>query len=198
MPPSRSSDRAHRCARLGAGRLLPARDDRRFRESSHRGRLGSVPAPLTYAASIVIHAPASVVYAAVSDVTRTGEWSPVCQECWWDEGDGPWTGAFFTGRNVTPTRTWTTRCEVIVADVDRAFGWSVSDGNVEWIYTLDVVDGGTELTESWVFTEKGQHHFRERFGDTAPEEIDSRTTAARDGIPVTLAAIKQAIERATA
>ena len=23
----------------------------------------------------------------VSDVTRMGEWSPVCKACWWDEGD---------------------------------------------------------------------------------------------------------------
>lgn len=102
-----------------------------------------MPEPLTHADSIVIAAPRSAVYAAISDVTRTGEWSPVCRECWWDEGDGPWVGSFFTGRNVTPTRTWETRCEVIVADVDAAFGWSVAGGDVLWTYRLDDVPGGT-------------------------------------------------------
>ena len=153
--------------------------------------------PLTHAASIVVAAPRRAVYAAVSDVTRTGEWSPVCQECWWDEGDGPRVGAFFTGRNVTPTRTWETRCEVIVADRDTAFGWSVTDGNVEWTYRLADIDGGTELTESWVFTAKGQAFFHERFGARAPEEIAAREAAARSGIPATLAAIKRVVERPT-
>lgn len=156
-----------------------------------------MPEPLTYAASVVVAAPRSVVYSAVSDVTRTGEWSPVCQECWWDEGDGPWVGSFFTGRNVTPTRSWETRCEVIVADVDEAFGWSVTDGNVHWTYRLEHVEAGTELTESWVFTEKGQAFFKERFGESASDEIESRAVAAREGIPATLAAIKKAVERAT-
>ena len=42
------------------------------------------------------------VYAMVADVTRMGEWSPVCKACWWDEGDGPRVGAWFTGRNEQP------------------------------------------------------------------------------------------------
>lgn len=156
-----------------------------------------MPEPLTHEASIVVSAPPSVVYSAVSDVTRTGEWSPVCEACWWDEGGGPWVGSFFTGRNVTPTRTWETRCQVIVADVDQAFGWSVSDGNVHWVYRLEGVEGGasTELTELWVFTEKGQNVFKERFGESAPKEIASRTAAAHAGIPATLAAIKRVIEQ---
>lgn len=149
---------------------------------------------LTYAASIHIDAPIQDVYAAVSDVTRTGEWSPVCQDCWWDESDGPWVGSFFTGRNVTPTRTWETRCEVIVADVDEAFGWSVTDGNVHWTYRLKPTAGGTGLTESWTFTEKGQAFFAQRFGAAAPQEIALRQAAAHEGIPVTLAAIKRVLE----
>ena len=41
------------------------------------------------------------VYDMISDVTRMGEWSPVCVACWWDEGDGPREGSWFTGRNET-------------------------------------------------------------------------------------------------
>lgn len=149
---------------------------------------------LTFADSIEILATPEEVYATVSDVTRTGEWSPVCQECWWDEGDGPRVGAFFTGRNVTPDRTWETRCEVIAADEGRRFGWSVSGGRVFWIYTLEPTERGTVLSESWEFTPEGQAFFAERFGDDAPAEIEARRRTALEGIPTTLAAIKRVVE----
>lgn len=157
-------------------------------------RIGSM-ADLTHADSIIIDVPPSVAYAAISDITRMGEWSPVCKECWWDEGHGPSVGSYFTGRNETPTRTWETRSQVVVADVDRAFGWSVSDGRVHWTYTFEPVDGGTKVTESWVFTEKGQAFFEDRFGDTAPQEVAARKASAEAGIPATLAAMKEALER---
>jgi ribosome-associated toxin RatA of RatAB toxin-antitoxin module len=150
---------------------------------------------LTYAESVLVAATPQEVYAVVSDVTRTGEWSPVCQECWWDEGDGPHVGAFFTGRNVTVDRTWETRCEVVAAKEGRAFGWSVSDGNVYWTYTMQAVDGGTELTESWEFTPKGHEFFELRFGDAAAAQIAQRQQAARDGIAATLATMKKIIEQ---
>ncbi len=152
-------------------------------------------APLTHSDSIHIAASPAEVYLVVSDITRTGEWSPVCQECWWDEGDGPRVGAFFTGRNVTEDRTWETRCEVIAAKEDSEFGWSVTDGNVHWIYSMAAVGGGTQLTESWVFTSKGQTFFEQRFGDDAAREVALRVAAAHEGIPITLAAIKNVIER---
>ncbi|MGJ9413999.1 SRPBCC family protein [Aeromicrobium sp. CF4.19] len=153
--------------------------------------------PRTYSDSIVIAADPDTVYAVVSDVTRTGEWSPICQECWWDEGDGPRVGAHFTGRNVLPDRTWETRSQVIAAEPRRRFAWSVGPGRVQWGYVLEPVgpDGSsTQLTETWEFTAAGQSYFHERFGDDAPGEIENRTQLAREGIPATLAAIKGVIE----
>ena len=41
---------------------------------------------LSYSESIVIAASPDAVYDLVSDMTRMGEWSPVCRACWWDEG----------------------------------------------------------------------------------------------------------------
>ena len=78
---------------------------------------------LTHSGSIVINRSPEDVYDMVADVTRTGEWSPVCEECWWDESEveGPRIGAKFTGRNVTPVRTWETRSEVVAADRGRAY-----------------------------------------------------------------------------
>ena len=59
-------------------------------------------------------------------MTRTGEWSPVCPACWWDEGaETGQVGVWFTGRNETPERTWETRSQVVAADRGREFAWLV-------------------------------------------------------------------------
>ncbi|MFT3876718.1 MAG: SRPBCC family protein [Propioniciclava sp.] len=152
---------------------------------------------LTYSESIHIDAAPAAVYAAVSDVTRIGEWSPVCRECWWDEGDGPRVGAMFTGRNVDSGREWQTRSQVTVADEGRAFGWSVGPGFVLWACTMQESGDGTLLTEAWEFLPAGLAVFEERFGDEAAAQIADREAAARAGIPATLAAIKRAIERSS-
>ena len=144
--------------------------------------------------SINVAASPQDLYALVSDVTRMGEWSPICRACWWDEGAGPEVGAWFTGRNETPDRTWETRSQVVAADPGRKFAWEVNNGWVYWGYTLEPEGDGTRLTESWEFLPKGLAGFRERFGDQADAEIDKRRDAARDGIPATIAAIKRTAE----
>ena len=69
--------------------------------------------------SIAVAVTPDDLYALVSDVTRMGGRSPICRACWWDEGDGPRVGAWFTGRNELPERTWETRKQVIAADPGR-------------------------------------------------------------------------------
>jgi len=149
---------------------------------------------LSHSESVVVAAAPEAVYDLVSDVTRTGEWSPVCRACWWDEDGGPRVGAWFTGRNVTPARTWETRSQVVVADRGREFAWMVGDRYVRWAFRMQPVDGGTELTESWEFLPAGLASFAERYGDEAGAQIADRTRAAHEGIPATLAAIKRIAE----
>ncbi|PRC44520.1 polyketide cyclase [Mycobacterium sp. ITM-2017-0098] len=144
--------------------------------------------------SITVAVPPEQLYALVSDVTRMGEWSPVCRACWWDEGDGPRAGAWFTGRNETPERTWETRSRVVAAEPGREFAWEVNEGWVYWGYCFAPEGSATRLTESWEFLPKGIAGFRERFGDAADAEIEKRSEAARLGIPATLAAIKKTAE----
>jgi hypothetical protein len=134
------------------------------------------------------------LYEMVSDVTRMGEWSPVCRECWWDEGGGPREGAWFTGRNETPERTWETRSQVVAAEPGRRFAWEVNNGWVYWCFTFAPYGAGSLLTEEWIFLPAGIEGFRERFGDQADAEIEKRRAAAESGIPATLAAIKKAAE----
>jgi hypothetical protein len=147
-----------------------------------------------YSESVVVGRSPEDLYDMISDVTRMGEWSPICRACWWDDGDGPRTGAWFTGRNELPERTWETRSEVVAADRGREFAFVVGGSWVRWGYTFTPVDGGTQVTESWEFLSGGITRFNDRYGDDAEAQIAERTEAARRGIPVTLAAIKQAAE----
>src|ERR1019366_10286039 len=95
---------------------------------------------LNYSESIVIARPADVLYDMVSDVTRMGEWSPICKACWWDAGGGPRVGAWFTGRNETSERIWETRCEVVLAERGREFAFVVGGSWVRWGYTFTPVE----------------------------------------------------------
>jgi hypothetical protein len=146
------------------------------------------------AESIVVDRTPEDLYDMVSDVARMGEWSPVCKACWWDVGDSATVGAWFSGRNETPNRTWETRSEVVVADRGREFAFIVGGSWVRWGYTFSPVDGGTEITESWEFLPGGAAMFEERYGADAQAEIAIRTEAARTGIPATLSAIKKDAE----
>ena len=94
--------------------------------------------------SIIIERSPEEIFDMVADVTRVGEWSPMCTACWWDEGDGPDVGAKFTGRNEQGERTWETRSEVVAADRGRQFAWVVVEpptrarwGYHSWPWTED-------------------------------------------------------------
>lgn len=146
--------------------------------------------------SVTVQASAEDLYALVSDITRTGEWSPVCTACWWDEeAEAGWVGSWFTGHNELPGRTWETRSQVVAADPGREFAWEVGGRLVRWGFILDPAGAGaTTLTETWEFLPDGIAFFEEKFGDAAAAQIADRTQQALDGIPRTLAAIKQIAE----
>jgi hypothetical protein len=151
---------------------------------------------LQHSESIDIARSADDLYDMVSDVTRMGEWSPVCKACWWDEGESAGVGAMFTGRNETPERTWETRSQVVVADRGREFAFVVQSTGTRWGYTFSGREDGTRITESWEFPPSGYEFFQQRFGDDTDAQVASRQQAARQGIAATLAAIKKAAESA--
>lgn len=145
--------------------------------------------------SRTVSASAEELYALVSDISRTGEWSPVCASCWWDdESQAGQVGAWFTGRNELPHRTWETRSEVVAAEPGREFAWIVGGTLVRWGFSIAPAEDGSVLTESWEFLPGGIAMFEEKFGDQAATEIADRTQQALDGIPRTLAAIKRIAE----
>lgn len=138
--------------------------------------------------SITVVATPEQVYALVSDVTRTGEWSVQTERAAWD-GQERGVGATFTGHNRTAEREWTTVSTVVAADPGREFAWTVGPGRARWGYRMQGTEGGTLLTLFTATTETTEAYFAERFGDAAAEQLAVRQEAARDGIPVTLARI---------
>ncbi len=92
-----------------------------------------------------------LVYAAISDVTRMGEWSEECYLCAWDETyDGPVVGATFNGHNRHGGHQWTTQGRVIEADAGRAFAFECSMVDVHyatWGYRIEPTPSGCRVTE---------------------------------------------------
>jgi uncharacterized protein YndB with AHSA1/START domain len=91
------------------------------------------------------------VYAAISDVTRMGEWSEECRACEWHEGvEGPVVGATFDGHNQHGNHQWTTQGKVIEADPGRAFAFECSMMDFHystWGYRIEKTASGSRVTE---------------------------------------------------
>ncbi len=92
-----------------------------------------------------------LAYAAISDVTRMGEWSEECHACAWHEGfDGPVVGATFDGHNRNGQHEWTTQGKVIEADPGRAFAFECSMMEFHfstWGYRFEPTTSGCRVTE---------------------------------------------------
>jgi hypothetical protein len=149
---------------------------------------------LTHSESVVVEASPDAVYALISDVTRTGELSPECKQCWWDEGASGRVGDGFTGRNVAGDHTWDVHCTVIAADPGREFAFSVGDEYARWVYSMQAEGAGTRLTEAWEFLPNGINLFHDMYGDDAEAHIAARIGVAHQGIGDTLAAVKRIAE----
>jgi Polyketide cyclase / dehydrase and lipid transport len=154
----------------------------------------------TYADFIVIARQRDVLFDLVSDVTRMGDWRPGCKTCWWDEGDGPHVGAWFTCRNESleqlgNTRSqWEHRAQVTVANRGREFAFVIGGSWIRWSYRFADALGGTGVTETCTCLPPGIRRFHDRFGDDADERIAQRGGAAYLGMAETLASIKRVAE----
>ncbi|HET6818785.1 MAG TPA: SRPBCC family protein [Mycobacteriales bacterium] len=104
-------------------------------------------------ASIVIDAPVEAVWALVSDVTRTGEWSVECRGAdWLDGASGAVKGARFRGRNRRNATRWSRICEVLEVDAAQRLSWRtlptrLLPDSTRWEFELAPAEAGTRLTE---------------------------------------------------
>ena len=141
-----------------------------------------------------IAAPPEAVYAAISDVTRMGEWSEECHACEWNDGfDGPAVGARFDGHNRAGDREWTSQGTVIEADPGRAFAFECSMYDFHystWGYRIEPTESGCRVTE-WtedLRPESAMEMAKQISG------IDDRTARNRQTMSGTLERLAAALE----
>lgn len=153
------------------------------------------PAARQHSVSRWVDASPEEVYAVVSDVTRTGEWSPTCRACRWVDPQQTGVGARFEGDNQNIVRSWTTVSTVTAADPGRRFAWTVGEGYVDWAYEMEPTEeGDTLLTQTWHFTPRGADFFAQRYGADAAAQADQRERSAREDMPASLARIAAVVE----
>jgi Polyketide cyclase / dehydrase and lipid transport len=147
------------------------------------------------AESVVVTAEPADVYAAVSDVRRMARWSPECFAVWvWSRRDARPKG--FVGFNRRGPLVWFTTCRVVTDEPGREFAFDVTTFGMpvsRWTYRLAPSPEGTELTEHWSDRRSRGAYILGRIfvGRVAGHRED----ANREGIRITLARLKQDLER---
>jgi uncharacterized protein YndB with AHSA1/START domain len=144
--------------------------------------------------SRAVAAPAELVYALVSDVTRMGEWSPETSSCRWVGGAGSAApGARFRGSNRRGPLVWTTTCTVTAAEPGHRFAFTVTWAGVpisDWAYDFVPYAGGCTVQESWTDRRPGLM----RLASVPVMGIADRAAHNRRGMVATLAAVARACE----
>jgi hypothetical protein len=108
---------------------------------------------------ILIGAGPGCVYDLISDVTRTGDWSPECRRCaWLDGADGPAAGARFRGWNRSGLVRWSRQVEVVEATPREVFAFRtlpdvLNKDSTTWRYRLFPDHSGTRLVHSYEINE---------------------------------------------
>ena len=109
----------------------------------------------TVEVSTDVAAPTSAIWALVSDIALSSQFSTeVSGAEWLDSADGPALGARFVGHSAHDAiGEWTTTCIVTGFDPERLFEWSVigRDGDVSsiWRYTIHDVGEGAARLDYW-------------------------------------------------
>ena len=101
--------------------------------------------------SRTIAASPTAVFAALTDITRMGEWSPETVRAEWNDGaTEAAVGATFTGHNRNGDKEWVTEATVVELVPDERFFFDCSvRGFVfsKWGYSIEPADGGCVVTE---------------------------------------------------
>jgi hypothetical protein len=145
-----------------------------------------------------------IAYAAVSDLPRMGEWSPVNRGGEWiGDAREAVVGATFRGHNEAPHGEWDTAVTVIEAEAPRRFAFRVAPPGEEgttWRYVFRAERGGTVVRETfeWHWTPLPDEGFRGRVGrmpiEQAATAVADREQHLQEQVEATLAALKRALE----
>jgi uncharacterized protein YndB with AHSA1/START domain len=141
-----------------------------------------------------IAASPKAVFAALSDITRMGEWSPETQSAEWNEGfSEPALDAVFTGHNRNGDKEWSIEARIVdfVPDERFFFDCSVRDFVFsQWGYVLEATDDGCRITEYWQ-----DHRPEEIRRKLSPiSGVTDRVAHNREGMVATLDRLAAAVE----
>ncbi|MGN2637030.1 SRPBCC family protein [Nocardia takedensis] len=164
---------------------------------------------------IEISADPDTVFSCVSDLTRSGEWSPECAGGEWVSGGPEVVGSVFRGHNnrapdvvgwaPVVRGAWTTYAEVVFSERPSVFGWAMRDsaGRAQqsvWSFQLaPTASGGTRLVhcfEMGSLTEGMRGILAQIPEPDRPRFIAEWSDKIERDMSVTLAAIRATIESA--
>ena len=149
-----------------------------------------------HAETVTVAASPEAVYDLVADVTRMGEWSPVCVGGVWD-GEGK---SWFVGSNKSGELAWDTRCRVDVAERGKEFTFTNCgfDGGTElvrWSYRFAPAGDGCEVTEVWEVLPTYPDFIAKLVPNMTPAEyLDGVLPTTQAGMAETLAKLKAVAE----
>jgi hypothetical protein len=148
-------------------------------------------------ASVTVQASAERVWDLVTDVTRTGEWSPEnVGAVWLDGATGPAVGARFKGTNRRGKTKWASTCEVTVADPGREFAFATGGAakpETVWRYLLEPLgDNETRVTESFQLVKP--LGVASRFVTRITTGVRDRRADLEDNVRQSLGRIKEILE----
>jgi hypothetical protein len=151
--------------------------------------------------SLHMRARPDTIYAMVSDVTRTPEFSPEVLECHWLDGvTESVVGARFEGRNKVANRpAWSNKPVVTIVDPGRTFAFSRTEpfaGTVVWRYDFAPDGDGTLVTESYTVTKPLSRVGWFIIGRLCGRK--DRQSDLRHGMEQTLERLRKVAERQTA
>ncbi|WP_156754429.1 NAD(P)-binding domain-containing protein [Actinokineospora pegani] len=162
--------------------------------------LGALPASSfePESVSLRIAAAPELVWDLISDVTRTGEWSPECRRCFWRGGERG-VGAKFIGVNRKGWVVWVTSNTVEKSERGRSFAFRTDTNGVRWGYELRPDGDGTVVTQTWDYSGQtaAQRARTASFATMALGGYAEHTRELRDGIRTTLERVKAAAEAVT-
>lgn len=126
-------------------------------------------------------------YDLISAVSNIGLWSPNAIHAQYDEGAGPWTGAWFRGRNQRGGNAWDSRSQVQKADPGAEFTYTVLGSVpvpiVSWRWTFTPYGTGTLLAQTWQLLEA------DPVLGTTYAELDALREVTAEGMEDTLVAL---------
>jgi uncharacterized protein YndB with AHSA1/START domain len=141
-----------------------------------------------------IAASPNVVFAALTDITRMGEWSPETYSAQWkDDATEAAVGAVFTGHNRNGDKEWSIDAEIVELVADERFFFDCnSRGYIfsKWGYSLEPTAEGCRVTE--YSQDLRPESSRER--STQISGVADRATHNRAGMEATLERLAAAVE----